>query len=87
MSFKNKMQVINLLKLKVMVGNTGNRNTVKPVLSGHSKIDKTKVLKTGASLVQVKSIEIMALYFRNIQKSGRDEWVGVLIAGWKTFFF
>ena len=31
-------------------------NTVKPVLSGHSKIDKTKVLKTDGSLVQVESI-------------------------------
>ena len=30
--------------------------TVKPVLSGHSKIDKTKVLKTDGSIVQDKSI-------------------------------
>ena len=30
--------------------------TVKPVLSGHSKIGKTKVLKTDCSLMQVKSI-------------------------------
>ena len=30
--------------------------TVKPVLSGHSKIDKTKVLKTKSSLMEVKSI-------------------------------
>ena len=30
--------------------------TVKPVFSGHSKIDKTKVLKTDGSLVQVESI-------------------------------
>ena len=30
--------------------------TVKPVLSGHSKIDKTKVLKPCGSLMQVKSI-------------------------------
>ena len=29
--------------------------TVKPVLSGHSKIDKTKVLKTNGSLMKVKS--------------------------------
>ena len=33
-----------------------NLHTVKPVLRGHSKIDKTKVLKTGGSLVQVESI-------------------------------
>ena len=30
--------------------------TVKPVLSGHSKIDKTKILKTNGSLMKVKSI-------------------------------
>ena len=30
-----------------------NFTTVKPVLSGHSKIDKMKVLKTGGSLIQV----------------------------------
>ena len=30
--------------------------TVKPVLSGKSKIDKTKVLKTKDSLMKVKSI-------------------------------
>ena len=32
------------------------RNTVKPVLSGHSSIDKTKVLKTNGSLMKVDSI-------------------------------
>ena len=31
-------------------------NTVKPLLSGHSKIDKTKVLKTNGTLMKVKSI-------------------------------
>ena len=31
-------------------------NTVKPVLSSHSKIDKTKVLKTNGSLMKVESI-------------------------------
>ena len=30
--------------------------TVKPVLSGHSKIDKTKVLETNGSLMKVESI-------------------------------
>ena len=29
--------------------------TVKPVLSSHSKIDKTKVLKTNGSLMKVES--------------------------------
>ena len=31
-------------------------HTVKPVLSGHLKTDKTKVLKTKDSLMKVKSI-------------------------------
>ena len=31
-------------------------STVKPVLSGHSKIDKTKILMTNISLMKVKSI-------------------------------
>ena len=31
-------------------------STVKPVLSGHSKIDKTKVLKINGSLMKVESI-------------------------------
>ena len=30
--------------------------TVKPVLSGHSKIDQMNVFKTGGSLIQVESI-------------------------------
>ena len=31
-------------------------NTIKPVLSGHSKIDKTKTLMTKGSLMKVQSI-------------------------------
>ena len=31
-------------------------STVKPVLSGHSKIDKTKILMTNGSLMKVESI-------------------------------
>ena len=31
-------------------------NTVKPVLSSHSKINKTNVLKTNGSLMEVESI-------------------------------
>ena len=30
--------------------------TVKPVLSGHSKIDKTKGFKTNGSLMKIESI-------------------------------
>ena len=33
-----------------------NSCTVKPVLSGHSKTDKTKVLNTNGSLMKIKSI-------------------------------
>ena len=32
------------------------QSTVKPVLSRHSKIDKTKVLKTNGSIMKVVSI-------------------------------
>ena len=32
------------------------KTTVKPVLSGHSKIDKTKILMTNGSLMKVESI-------------------------------
>ena len=39
----------------------------KPVLNGHSKIDKTNVLKTDGSLMQVKSIvECSLAAFSNI---------------------
>ena len=36
-------------------------SAVKPVLRGHSKIDKTKVLKTNVSLMKVESIEECSL--------------------------
>ena len=45
------MSLIRLLKDHAKV-----YNTVKPVLSGHLKIDKMKVLNTGCSLMQVYSI-------------------------------
>ena len=40
---------------KLLIWINGLRNTciVKAVLSGHSKIDKTKVLKTDVSFMQV----------------------------------
>ena len=31
-------------------------STIKPVLNGHSKIDKTKVLKANGSLMKVESV-------------------------------
>ena len=39
-----------------MVDSTLFSSTVKPVLSGYSKIDKTKVSKTNGSLMKVESI-------------------------------
>ena len=36
--------------------NPGDFYTVEPVLSGHSKIDKTKVLITNGSLMKFKNI-------------------------------
>ena len=36
--------------------NGSNRITVKPVLSGHSKINKTNVLMENGSLMEVESI-------------------------------
>ena len=37
-------------------------NTVKPVLNSHLKFDKTKVLKTGFSLMQVESVAECSLW-------------------------
>ena len=39
-----------------ILGLLDNLYTVKPVLSGHSKTDKTKVLKTNGNLMKVESI-------------------------------
>ena len=39
-----------------------SKYTVKPVLRGHSKIDKTKVLMTNDSLMQVESITDCSLW-------------------------
>ena len=45
-------------------------NTIKPVLSGHSKIDKTKILMTNGSLMKVKSIAVLTskIWLRNKKK-------------------
>ena len=43
---------------------TSDGRTVKRVLSGHSKIDKTKILMTNGSLMKVESIaECILQYF------------------------
>ena len=50
-----------------LITDTTSRNVltyskqVKPVFSGHSKIDKIKVLKTNGSLMKVKSIRERSL--------------------------
>ena len=44
-------------------------NTVKPVLNGHTKIDKTNVLKTDGSLKQMESIAECSL--KSIQGATR----------------
>ena len=47
---------INLIDWSEFLRLFGKRTTAKPVLSGHSKIDKTKVLKTNGSLMKFESI-------------------------------
>ena len=43
----------------------GFYKTVEPVFSGHSKIDKTKALKTNGSIIKVESIAECYLVFCN----------------------
>ena len=50
------MYVSSLSKTLFRAVYDSNTQIVKPVLSGHSKIDKTKVLKSVYLLMQVKSI-------------------------------
>ena len=45
-----------------------NKYTVNPVLSGHSKIDKTKVLKTDYRLMQIKSTANSAILLTCIKR-------------------
>ena len=42
--------------------------TVKPILSGHSKIDKTKVLMANGSLMKVKRIADSAILLTCIKR-------------------
>ena len=49
-----------------------NSGTVKPVLSGHSKIDKTKILMANGSLMQVKSFAECILQF--FWPASNDNW-------------
>ena len=49
---KNNFQLCNLIWRPVFT----DVITVKPVLRGHLKVDKTKVLKTNGNLMKVESI-------------------------------
>ena len=59
--FTNKisenLQYVNRQKLLGMAGKGYALNTVKPVLSGYSKMNKTKVLMTNGSLMKVKILQ------------------------------
>ena len=55
-SIKHTVHSPNTCNTKFGIHWNGRCYTVKPVLSGHSKIDKTKVLKTNGSLMKVESI-------------------------------
>ena len=57
-SMSNSMAyIIQCTGVYAFIKTPGNiRATVKPVLSSHSKIDKTNVLKTNSSLIKVKII-------------------------------
>ena len=51
-------------------------STIKPVLSGHTNIDKTKVLKTNGSLIKVESIVECSLgAFCNTLTCIKRQWV------------
>ena len=45
-----------LFVISGMIIGLDKKNTVKPVLSGHLKIDKTKILMTDTSLMKVQSV-------------------------------
>ena len=49
-------EVFSLLFFSPVNSLTAKVNTAKPVLSGHSKIDIAKFLKTNGSVMKVKSI-------------------------------
>ena len=48
--------LLNIFNVKFQFAEWSQVYTVKPVLSGHSKIDKTKVLMANGSLMKVESI-------------------------------
>ena len=58
---KNSMITLHTVK-NLIIQTLIVRNTVKPVLSSHSKIDKTKILMTNGSLMKVESITECSLW-------------------------
>ena len=56
--------------------------TVKPVLSGHSKIDKPKVIKTNGSLMKVEIIEDCSLAIIGLENSFFWSSLGVATLDW-----
>ena len=55
-------------KVVICCNGGGGLSTVKPGLSGHSKIDKTKVLKTCGYLMWVKSTTESAILLTCIKR-------------------
>ena len=54
---KNHLHILSLMSIIVGCIVTGiTAYIIKPVLSSHSKIDKTNVLKTNGTLMKVESI-------------------------------
>ena len=58
---------------------------VKPVLSGHSKIDKTKVLKTNDSLMKVENIAECSLGVLCIYFDLHKAIIGLVNQFWSSF--
>ena len=54
LSIQNTFKLVNKKAFKIL--RSKSLLTVKPVLRGHSKINKTKVFKTTGSLMKVESI-------------------------------
>ena len=61
-------EVISLFDVICYVKRVSRLHTVKLVLSGHRKINKTKIFKIGGSLVQVESIAECAILLTCIKR-------------------
>ena len=54
--FRRALSVLFVIIVTYAASSIAYQKTVKPVLSEHSKIDKTMILMTNGSLMKVKSI-------------------------------